>query len=149
MAYLWPDRCHPAATWLSRRPKSTLLFVVAVVVFFLGLGIGLAFNPIIGLILWVVAPAIAVSNLLWILRRVAALKGPALTPALLNVREYVIPSPHYPLPRERESMMLGASPADKERVNAGVEPATKGDLEQLRRDIVNDLRHEMHFRMKC
>ena len=41
----------------------SLLFVVAVVVFFLGLGIGLAFNPIIGLILWVVAPAIAVSNL--------------------------------------------------------------------------------------
>ena len=45
----------------------SLLFVVAVVVFFLGLGIGLAFNPIIGLILWVVAPAIAVSNLVWIL----------------------------------------------------------------------------------
>ena len=52
---------HSYLAIVGSRVRS-LLFVVAVVVFFLGLGIGLAFNPIIGLILWVVAPAIAVSN---------------------------------------------------------------------------------------
>ncbi len=45
-----------------------LVFVAAVVVFYLGLGIGLAFNPIIGTVLWIVAAGIAVLNVYWILR---------------------------------------------------------------------------------
>ena len=45
-----------------------LVFGAAVVVFYLGLGIGLAFNPIIGTVLWIVAAGIAVLNAFWILR---------------------------------------------------------------------------------
>ena len=45
-----------------------LLFLLAIVVFYLGLGIGLQFNPNLGTILWVVAAAIAGLNILWILR---------------------------------------------------------------------------------
>ena len=44
------------------------LFVVAVIVFYLGLGIGLTANPTLGTALWVVAITIAVANLYWILR---------------------------------------------------------------------------------
>ena len=36
-----------------------LLFVVAIVVFFLGLGIGLQYNPNLGTLLWIAAVAIA------------------------------------------------------------------------------------------
>lgn len=43
-----------------------LLFVVAMVVFFLGLGIGLQVNPTVGTILWGVAAVIAILNLLLI-----------------------------------------------------------------------------------
>ena len=45
-----------------------LLFLIAIVVFYLGLGIGLQFNPNLGTILWLAAAAIAGLNLLWILR---------------------------------------------------------------------------------
>ena len=45
-----------------------LLFVVAGVVFYLGLGIGLQFNPFLGSMLWFAAAAIVVVNLMWILR---------------------------------------------------------------------------------
>lgn len=45
-----------------------LLFALAVVVFFFGLGVGLAFNPALGTLLWVAAGGIAGLNLLWILR---------------------------------------------------------------------------------
>ena len=45
-----------------------LLFVLAVVVFFFGLGVGLAFNPALGTLLWAAAAGIAGLNLLWILR---------------------------------------------------------------------------------
>ena len=45
-----------------------LLFVVAVVVFFLGLGLGLQFNPTLGTLLWIAAAAIAGLNVLWIFR---------------------------------------------------------------------------------
>lgn len=44
-----------------------LLFVVAIIVFYLGLGVGLIMNPTAGTILWAVAAAIGVGNLLWIL----------------------------------------------------------------------------------
>ena len=45
-----------------------VLFLVAVIVFYLGLGIGLSANPTLGTALWVAAIAIAVANLFWILR---------------------------------------------------------------------------------
>lgn len=45
-----------------------VLFLVAIIVFYLGLGIGLAANPAIGTALWVAAAAIAAANLFWILR---------------------------------------------------------------------------------
>ena len=43
-----------------------LLFVLAVVVFYFGLGVGLQFNPTLGTLLWLVAAAIVILNLLWI-----------------------------------------------------------------------------------
>ena len=46
-----------------------LLFLLAGLFFFLGLGIGLQFNPVVGTALWVVAGAIAALNLLWIYQR--------------------------------------------------------------------------------
>ena len=45
-----------------------VLFVVAIIVFFLGQGIGLAANPTLGTALWVAAIAIALANLFWIVR---------------------------------------------------------------------------------
>ena len=45
-----------------------LLFLLAVVVFYLGLGVGLQFNPTLGTLLWLVAAAIVALNLLWIIR---------------------------------------------------------------------------------
>ena len=45
-----------------------LLFVVAVVVFFLGLGVGLQYNPNLGTLIWITAGAIAALNVLWMFR---------------------------------------------------------------------------------
>ena len=45
-----------------------LLFLLSIVVFYIGLGIGLQYNPTIGTALWLVAAAIAMLNLLWIFR---------------------------------------------------------------------------------
>ncbi len=45
-----------------------LLFAVAFVVFFLGLGIGLQYNPNLGTLLWIIAAAIAALNVLWMFR---------------------------------------------------------------------------------
>ena len=45
-----------------------LLFLLAVVVFYLGLGLGLQFNPLLGTLLWLVAASIVALNLFWILR---------------------------------------------------------------------------------
>ena len=45
-----------------------LLFLLAVVVFYLGLGLGLQLNPILGTLLWLVAGSIVALNLFWILR---------------------------------------------------------------------------------
>ncbi len=46
-----------------------LVFLVAGIVFFLGLGIGLSQNPAIGTLLWLVAAGIAVANAIWMTRR--------------------------------------------------------------------------------
>ena len=45
-----------------------LLFLLAVVVFYFGLGVGLQFNPTLGTLLWLLAAAIVALNLLWIIR---------------------------------------------------------------------------------
>ena len=45
-----------------------LLFLLAVVVFYLGLGVGLQVSPILGTFLWIAAAVIAALNLFWILR---------------------------------------------------------------------------------
>ncbi len=44
-----------------------LVFLAAVVVFYLGLGIGLALNPAAGTALWLVAGALGLGNLWWII----------------------------------------------------------------------------------
>ncbi|MYK26500.1 MAG: hypothetical protein F4052_06075 [Dehalococcoidia bacterium] len=46
-----------------------LVFLVAGIVFFLGLGIGLSQDPAIGTLLWLVAAGIAVANAIWMTRR--------------------------------------------------------------------------------
>ena len=45
-----------------------LLFVLALAVFYLGLGIGLSYNATIGTALWGAAAMIAGINLVWIMR---------------------------------------------------------------------------------
>ena len=45
----------------------TVLFLAAVVVFYLGLGVGLQVSPTLGTILWGVAIALALLNILWII----------------------------------------------------------------------------------
>ena len=45
------------------------LFLVAVVVFYVGLGVGLQVSPAWGYVLWGVAVALALLNILWVLRR--------------------------------------------------------------------------------
>ena len=45
------------------------VFLLAVVVFYLGLGVGLALNPLLGMLLWAVAVAIGVLNVKWMLTR--------------------------------------------------------------------------------
>ena len=44
-----------------------LLFLLAVVVFYLGLGVGLQFNPALGTLLWLAAAGLVALNLFWIL----------------------------------------------------------------------------------
>lgn len=43
-----------------------LLFVLALVIFYFGLGVGLQWNATLGTLLWVLAGIIALANLLWI-----------------------------------------------------------------------------------
>ncbi len=45
-----------------------LLFVLAIAVFYLGLGIGLSYNPTIGTAMWGAAAMITGINLVWIMR---------------------------------------------------------------------------------
>ena len=52
----------------TRIAAHVLLFVVAVVVFYLGLGVGLQFNPVLGTLLWIAAAVIVALNLFWIVR---------------------------------------------------------------------------------
>ena len=55
----------------AKRAKITahvLLFLLAVVVFYLGLGVGLQVSPTLGTFLWAAAAVIAALNLFWVLR---------------------------------------------------------------------------------
>ena len=52
----------------------TALFLVAIVVFYLGLGVGLQVSPVGGYVLWVVALALVLLNVLWIVRSMARAK---------------------------------------------------------------------------
>ena len=52
----------------ARVAAHVLLFVLAVIVFYLGLGLGLQFNPTLGTILWLVAGGLVALNLFWIAR---------------------------------------------------------------------------------
>lgn len=45
-----------------------LIFLLAVVVFWVGLGAGLQFNPNVGTVLWIAAAVIVALNLLWMRR---------------------------------------------------------------------------------
>ena len=45
------------------------IFAAALLIFTLGLGVGLALNPAAGTLLWLVAGVIAVGNVVWIVRR--------------------------------------------------------------------------------
>ena len=54
---------------LIRTTAHAFLFVLAVAVFYLGLGIGLQSNPTLGTILWISSGAIVALNIAWMLRR--------------------------------------------------------------------------------
>lgn len=47
-----------------------LLFLAAVLIFYLGLGIGLAVNPAAGTALWFLAGAVGLGNLWWTVRSI-------------------------------------------------------------------------------
>ena len=46
-----------------------LLFLAAIVVFYLGLGVGLALNATLGTAIWVVAGLLFFGNIVWIVAR--------------------------------------------------------------------------------
>ena len=45
-----------------------VLFIVAVAVFYVGLGVGLTANPTAGTLLWLAAAAIIAANIVWLVR---------------------------------------------------------------------------------
>lgn len=55
-------------TTTARVVAHILLFLVAIIVFYWGLGTGLSVSPRLGTGLWIVAGAIAAFNLIWMLR---------------------------------------------------------------------------------
>ncbi len=52
----------------SKRTAHMLLFLLAAVVFYVGLGVGLQHNANLGTVLWVVAFMIVAINVAWIIR---------------------------------------------------------------------------------
>ena len=58
-----------AMSLAMRIAAHTLLFLIAALVFFLGLGIGLQVSPLLGTLLWVAAGALAGLNLYLIFKR--------------------------------------------------------------------------------
>ena len=51
------------------------IFAVALLIFTLGLGVGLALNPAAGTPLWLVASVVAVGNAVWIVRHLRGRSG--------------------------------------------------------------------------
>lgn len=45
-----------------------VLFILAFVVFYVGLGLGLQYNPWLGTGFWVASAAILIGNILWLVR---------------------------------------------------------------------------------
>ena len=45
------------------------IFLVAIAVFYLGPGLGLSWNPMVGTLLWLAAAAIVLGNIWWMVRR--------------------------------------------------------------------------------
>ena len=56
------------AITVARTLAQVLLLALAVVVFFLGLGVGLAYSSTLGTLLWVAAAGIVGLDLLWVLQ---------------------------------------------------------------------------------
>ena len=50
------------------------VFLVAIAVFWLGLALGLQYNPTYGTILWAAALAIVLVNLVWMLRSIRRMR---------------------------------------------------------------------------
>ena len=46
-----------------------LLFLAAIIVFYLGLGVGLQVSPLWGTVLWIAAGALIAVNILWLVRK--------------------------------------------------------------------------------
>ena len=57
---------------LLKNVLHVLLFLLAFVVFFLGLGVGLAFNPTLGTALWIASGVIVILNIIWIVKSLNA-----------------------------------------------------------------------------
>ena len=82
---LFEPTTTPAASWKGTEMPSTILkvaapaalFLLAVVVGYLGLGVGLQVSPVGAYVLWGVAVALLLLNGLWIVRRVVGLRAGA------------------------------------------------------------------------
>ena len=65
-----------ATTRLLRVLLRLLLFPAAVLLFYLGLGLGLAINPLLGTFIWILAGGLFFWNLWWLLKNcVRAIRG--------------------------------------------------------------------------
>lgn len=62
---------------LIKAAAHAALFLLAVVVGYLGLGVGLQVSPVGAYILWGVAIAVILLNVLWIVRRIVRLRARA------------------------------------------------------------------------
>ena len=46
-----------------------LIFAAAIIIFYLGLGVGLAFHPGLAVLIWIGAAIMVVGNIVWMVRR--------------------------------------------------------------------------------
>ena len=63
------ETCSTLARKLIGISIHALVFLVAVVIFYFGLGLGLAVDPTLGTLVWLAAFAVAVLNVVWIMRK--------------------------------------------------------------------------------
>ena len=63
---IWASLCE--SEWTTKTVAHVLLFLLAIAVFYFGLGVGLQYNSNLGSALWVAAAAIALLNVMWIVR---------------------------------------------------------------------------------